>query len=135
MGVFDRARSLVISKTNTSSGAGNYTIQLRPDEVQTVWELLGAWGWHTAGGARNAVWYFHDPETDVPLHPSLSLAANTDFSVYGCPAAAYRCLVVRPVIVTYTHFPTLVITASAAGENMYVRALVREVRGVDCDGD
>lgn len=115
--------------TAASVGAGNTTINLRPDSGK-IWFVLGAWAYHAAGGARNSAWYYTDPESPagVAITPTISLAASTPLA-FGALAASADSLMMGGFWCTNEAYATFLWTASGAAEDGYVRAIVLEFSG------
>lgn len=117
--------------TAASAGAANTQVHLRPDSGK-IWKVLHCWGYQASGGARAAAWYWTDPETAGGTTIGATIAALASSIPLMFPGMAAvggvggDILPTEPFWVTNNSYATFVWTASGAGENGYVKALILE---------
>lgn len=123
--------SRIIAVTSTSVGIGNTDALLRPDAGK-LWEVVWAAGTQD-DGAVVCGWYMTDPDA-------------SDFTICGITAtAAWKALhlgadiessgsdLAAPLVLTHDRYCTFRFAASAAAKHGYIRALVKEYRGVSTE--
>lgn len=116
--------------TGVSGGAGNVTLNLQPGAGK-IWKILSAWAYQTSGGARNAAWYWTDPESPAGAQITPTIALNSEAPLaLGALAASAVSLMKESTWATNTSFPSFLFAASGAAENGFVDALVLEYSGV-----
>jgi len=119
--LMSRARNKYL--TVASGGAGAQALSLQPP-LGSAYLILGAYGYHGAGGARVCNWSFVDPLLTQNLYADTSIAANVQWPIYA--NATPLVLIHGPILATYRQYPVWTEVATGAGENSYVKALVYE---------
>lgn len=118
-----------VTATGASSGAGATTISLRPDKG-CVWELLMIYGYQDDGAVSQS-WLWADPEGGSSNLLSITGAANVHWHLGTEDDTATSTQLLRgPVHATYDRYPRFQFTASGAGKNGTIVALVREYKGI-----
>lgn len=99
------------------------TINLRP-AANEEFLILAAWGYTDAVGGATLNWRFYDGMTIVDK-PTRAMAAAELLSLFNSEGTAeFSQDVVAPVRISYQTYVQLIANALAAGEKIYIRALV-----------
>lgn len=119
----------LIQVDGTSVGAGATSVNLRPSQG-CIWELLFAYGMQDDGAVAYG-WYWTDP--DVTNHQVIGGTAAAAYEKMGFPAmlsVTAEPYSAAPLVLTYDRYATFTFTASGAGKKGYIKAFVKEYRGV-----
>ena len=121
-----------VSVTGASAGAGAFTINLRPDKG-CVWEVLLAYGYQDDGAVSQS-WLMTDVDNGNVNLFTITGAANVHWH-FGTEddTAGSTQLARGPLILTYDRYLRFQFTASAGAKNSYIKALVREWRGLNVE--
>lgn len=123
------ARLRVFYDTVAAVGAGDQTIAVRPAQTGIVWRILWAYARHVSGGARQMEWEYTTPEdgtVELGGRPSISDFQGLHLGgshVSASPAAEFWS--------TYERYPTAILTATGAGDDLFVTAVYLEYLGVE----
>ena len=121
--------SRIINLSVTSVGAGATDLDLRPS-AGMLWEVLFAVGTQNDGGVPCG-WYMTDPDAvDYTVSEGTATGPWTVWYLGGHAENAAMGALMAPVVLTFNRYLTFRFTASAGGKTGYVRALVKEFRGV-----
>lgn len=115
--------------TEAALGAGAVTIDLRPPKG-AFWIIQAAWCYHVSGGARVVEWLVETPED--PGRSAVYAAAASDYSAYGLDWISTGLIagtVARPIVLTNRRYATARLTATGAGDDLYVKAWYLEGYG------
>lgn len=116
--------------TATASGAGAVDIDLKPDDGGVFWRILWAIGTHISGGARTLGFYYTTPEDGECIIRAASRADNEEFALCG-DAIGTAWGQIGEMWSTYTRYPTLRLTATGAGDDVYARVVLIEYQGME----
>lgn len=125
--LYSTAKFRGMQLTIASTGAGDFSVNLRPSFPDRAWVVVHAYAVQTAGKALTLSWFWIDADGAVSL---ASPSVNSDtalpwdgraVSVKGLSNGMPRC--------TYDSYLRATLTADANGQNLYVRAVVAEIKG------
>lgn len=122
----------VVTATAASGGAGYVYVPVRPPEG-CVWEIDALVGFQDDGAVTEG-WYVTDTKESITRQNMVTCtgAASTYLPFYALDDAVNSAqYLVRPFVVTYQTYVEFGFNASAGGKNGYIRAVVREYRGVE----
>jgi hypothetical protein len=122
-------RIRVLTDIAAALGAGALTIDLKPPNSGIVWRILWAYCYQVSGGARNLVWTFITPEDGATdLFPA---AACNDYQGFLLGENNANRIVSAEWWATYSRYPQAYMTATGAGDDLYIRAVVIEYLGAE----
>jgi hypothetical protein len=118
----------VISLTAAAGGAGALTLDLKPDPGK-LWVVQYAVAFQVSGSSLTLGWSFIDPVTTSILAGAVTLA---DYEVLAWDAHTknVRGLANQPPTLSSTRFLRATLTATGAGDDIYIKALVSELLGM-----
>lgn len=117
--------------TAASTGAGNTAIALRP-AAGTCWKLLAAWAYQASGGNRAAQWTWVDPDYSGGIGLSIAALPTATVMPVGSQVTTPSgvLLLPQPIWLYRSRYLNWLWTATGAGENGYVYAMVEQYEGV-----
>lgn len=125
--LYSTAKFRGIQVTVASTGAGDFAASLRPSFPDRAWVVVHCFAVQTAGKALTVTWQWVDADSTVTLSaPSI----NSDTALpWDGRAVSQKGLANGMPRCSYDSYLKATLTADGAGQNLYIRAVVAEIKG------
>lgn len=125
--LYTQAKFRGITSTVASTGAGDFSCTLRPTFPDRIWVVVHAFAIQTAGKALTVSWIWVDADGTTTLS---SPSINSDTALpWDGRAVSVKGLANGMPRVSYDSYLRATLTADGNGQNLYIRAVVAELKG------
>jgi len=115
-----------IASTTSTGAGGNTAYPIRPP-LGDLWDISNVIAFHDDGVARAIGFSWYNATSTTSIDFSLGTAVAASVFVYMFKDGYFNNG--RPCVASYYSYPIVMMYAATAAKNLYVRALVRKMRG------